>query len=297
MKLGVNLVRVRPDHMPALAAHAERLGYESVFVPDHVVIPVEFASRYPGTKDGGFPYGDAVPLYDPWTVLTAIAGATTTIGLGTAVYLVALRHPLVTARHAVTLEAIAGPRLILGVGVGWLTEEFEALGLDPRTRFSRAEEAAEALRRLWTEPQPSFAGTHFAFEPVHFAPKPASSPHPPILFGGDSDAALRRAVRFGDGWISGGMADDAEGVAALVARLEATRREVAAAAPAGYDPDRPFAITVLHPNPTPADVARMAECGVERVVVMPWDRNRDASEALERFRVAVGDVVDVEGRA
>ena len=174
MKLGLNLVRVRPTHMPALAARAETLGYESVFVPDHVVIPVAFTSRYPGTDDGGFPYGDAVPLYDPWTVLTTIGTATTRIRLGTAVYLLGLRHPIVTARHAVTLEALVGPRLVLGVGVGWLTEEFAALGIEPRTRFSRAEEAAVALRRLWTEPGASFRGRHFDFAPVHLAPPPAT---------------------------------------------------------------------------------------------------------------------------
>lgn len=294
MKLGLNLVRVRPDHMPALAAHAESLGYESVFVPDHVVIPVEFSSRYPGTEDGGFPYGDAVPLYDPWVVLAQIGAATSTIGLGTAIYILALRHPIVTARHAVTLEALAGGRLILGVGVGWLTEEFAALGIDPRTRFSRTEEAATALRALWTEPEPSFSGKHFAFDAVHFAPEPVSVPHPPILFGGDSDAALRRALRFGDGWMSGGVATDVEGVATLVTRLDATRDELRHEQSDGLDPDRPFGLTVLHAAPSTADVARMAELGVERVVVMPWARNRDAPEAIARFADEVGRHVDLE---
>jgi probable F420-dependent oxidoreductase len=297
VKLGLNLVRVRPDRMAGLAAHAEQLGYESVFVPDHVVIPVDFASRYPGTDDGGFPYGDAVPLYDPWTVLATVAAATTTIRLGTAVYLLGLRHPIVTARHVVTLEALAGGRVVLGVGVGWLAEEFAALGVDPRTRFSRAEEAAVALRRLWTEPQPSFSGTHFSFERVHLEPKPVSVPHPPILFGGDSDGALRRAVRFGDGWMSGGVAADVEAVAALVGRLHAVRADLQHEVPAAADPDRPFTITVLHPHPSPADVARMAALGVERVVVMPWAHNREAPEAIERFRTAIAAVVDVEPSA
>lgn len=288
MKLGLNLVRVRPDHMAGLAAHAEGLGYESVFVPDHVVIPVEFASRYPGTEGGGFPYGNAVPLYDPWTLLATIGAATTTIRLGTAVYVLALRHPIVTARHVVTLEALVGGRVVLGVGVGWLTEEFAALGLDPRTRFSRTEEASVALRRLWTEPEPSFTGKHFAFDRVHCEPKPVSRPHPPILFGGDSDAALRRALRFGDGWMSGGVADDVEGVAMLVARLDDARADLR------LDLDRPFGVTVLHPAPTPADVARMAALGVERVVIMPWARNRDAPEAIARFAAEVAQHVDLE---
>lgn len=280
--------------MPALAARAEALGYESVFVPDHVVIPVDFASRYPGTDDGSFPYGAAVPLYDPWSVLTAIGTATTTIGLGTAIYLLALRHPIATARHAVTLEALVGGRLILGVGVGWLAEEFTALGIDPRSRFSRAEEAAVALRSLWTEPEASFSGRHFRFDPVHCAPAPRSSPHPPILFGGDSDAALRRALRFGDGWMSGGVAGDVAGVATLLERLDAARAELARAGAGGFDPDRPFSVTVLHPAPTASDVARMAELGVDRVVVMPWHANRDAPQAIARFVEEVAVLVELD---
>lgn len=235
-------------------------------------------------------------VYDPWIVLAQIGAATSTIGLGTAIYLLALRHPIVTARHAVTLEALVGGRLILGVGVGWLTEEFAALGIDPRTRFSRTEEAAVALRRLWTEAEPSFAGTHFAFERVHLTPKPVSSPHPPILFGGDSDAALRRALRFGDGWMSGGVAADLDDVAALLERLDAARDTLRREGSDGLDPDRPFGVTVLHPAPSPADVARMAELGVERVVVMPWVRNQDAPEVIERFAADVARHVDLEPR-
>jgi len=280
--------------MADLAARAESLGYESVFVPDHVVMPVGFTSRYPYSADGDFPFGEDVPLYDPWAVLATIGAATTRIRLGTAVYLLGLRHPIVTARHAVTLESLVGGRLVLGVGVGWLTEEWTALGLDPRTRFSRTEEAAVALRRLWTEDEPAFAGRHYTFDPVRIVPKPVSTPGPPILFGGDSDAALRRALRFGDGWMSGGVAPDVDGIAALVHRLHATRAELIGAAADGVDPDRPFGITVLHPAPTATDVARMAELGVDRVVAMPWRRNRDAPEAIERFVTEIAARVDLE---
>jgi probable F420-dependent oxidoreductase len=291
--LALNLVRVRPDHMPDLAARAESLGYESVFVPDHVVLPVGFASKYPGTPDGTFPYPPDIPLYDPWIVLSTIARATSTIRLGTAVYLLALRHPIVTARHVVTLEALAGGRAIVGVGVGWLTEEFEALGLDARSRFSRTEEAAVAVRRLWTEPEVAFAGRHFAFGPVHLEPRPRSQPHPPLLFGGDSEGARRRAVRFGDGWMSGGVSPIDE-VADLVAGVRARREELAAAGDAQVDLDRPFDVTILYPNPSAADLARLAALGVDRVVVMPWARNRDAPEAIERFRALAADVVHVD---
>lgn len=295
MRLGLNLVRGRPDRLPALAEQAETLGYESVFVPDHVVVPVSFSSKYPGTPDGSFPYPINTPLYDPWTVLAAIGCATSRIRLGTAVYILALRHPIVTARHAVTLEQLVGPRLLLGIGVGWLVEEFTALGLEARSRFSRTEECATALRRLWTGEQPSFHGRHFSFDAVHLEPKPRSRPHPPLLFGGDSDAAMRRALRFGDGWMSGGVAADAEGVGRLLDRLAAMRARLAEDADPQYDPARPFSLTVLHPAPTERDLERVGELGVERVVVMPWARNADAPAAIERFMAMARGVVPVEG--
>jgi probable F420-dependent oxidoreductase len=295
LKIGLNLVRVRPDRMPDLSAHAEALGYESVFVPDHVVVPVSFTSKYPGTPDGSFPYPQNTPLYDPWTMLTAIGRATANIRLGMAVYILALRHPILTARSAVTLEHYVGPRLLLGIGVGWLTEEFDALGINPRSRFSRTEECAIALRRLWTEEQPSFHGQHFSFDAVHFEPKPRTRPHPPLLFGGDSDAAMRRALRFGDGWMSGGVAENAEEVAQGLGRLDAARVKLTAEADKRYDPARPFEITVLHPAPTARDLERMAEIGVHRVVVMPWEHNRDAPVAIDRFMAMARDTVQVDG--
>ncbi len=141
MDVGLNLVMVRPEQMPEIAARAEALGYESVFVPDHVVFPVSVTSAYPYTADGSFPFALDTPLYDPWLVLMQIARATSTIKLGTAVYVLPLRHPFVAARAVTTLDVLSGGRAILGVGAGWLAEEFTAVGLDPRTRFSRTEEA------------------------------------------------------------------------------------------------------------------------------------------------------------
>ena len=296
MKLGLNLTRMRPDRMPGFAGHAEALGYESVFVPDHVVVPVSFASKYPGTPDGTFPYPDT-PLYDPWAALCAIGLATASIRLGMAIYIAALRHPIVTARNAVTLEHYVGPRLLLGVGVGWLTEEFDALGINPKSRFSRTEECAVALRRLWTDEQPSFHGKHFSFDAVHFEPKPRTKPYPPLILGGDSDAAMRRALRFGDGWMSGGVAIDAEEIATTLGRLDTARRRLVDDGDTQYDPTRLLEITVLHPAPTAHDVERMAELGVHRVVAMPWDHNRDAPAAIERFITMAREVTEIESSA
>ena len=244
-------------------------------MPDHVVFPARVDSAYPYSPDGSFPFPLDTPLYDPWVVLTTIAAATTTIKLGTAVYVLPLRHPFVTARAVTSLDVLSGGRVVLGVGAGWLTEEFTALGLDPKRRFSRTEECIEVLRALWTETTPSYHGRHFDFDAVHFAPRPATDPHTPILLGGDSDRALERAARFGDGWISGGTASDVAAIEATVTKLRALRARAAATTP--------FDITVLLPRPTVDDLARLEALGVDRVVVIPWNRGRDAIPALEAF--------------
>ncbi|HXY94065.1 MAG TPA: TIGR03619 family F420-dependent LLM class oxidoreductase [Acidimicrobiia bacterium] len=276
MRIGLNLVMVRPDAMPGIAARAEALGYESVFVPDHLFFPSRVASRYPYTPDGSFPYAPSTPLFDPWLVLTNIAAGTRRIKLGTAVYVLPLRHPFVTARAVTTLDVLSGGRAVLGVGAGWLTEEFTGLGLDARTRFSRTEEAIAVIRALWTETEVSFHGKHFAFDGVCFEPKPVTSPHPPILLGGDTDQALARAVRAADGWISAGTTATVE---SRVAKITELRAELGAT--------RPFELTVLHPSPSVAELSRYADIGVDRVVVMPWQRGRDAVAGLEAFAADV----------
>jgi probable F420-dependent oxidoreductase len=275
MELGLNLVMVRPTDMPAIAARAEEVGYGSVFVPDHVVFPVRVDSPYPYSTDGSFPFGLDTPLYDPWVVLGTIAAATSTMKLGTGVYVLPLRHPFVTARAVTSVDVLSGGRAVLGVGAGWLAEEFTALGLDPRRRFSRTEECIEVLRALWTKDQPSYHGRHFDFEPVHFAPRPVSTPHPPIVLGGDSDHALARAARFGDGWISGGVSTDVAKIEERVKAVRALRRDFGAT--------DAFEITILFRRPTPDDLARLEDLGVDRVVVMPWNRGREAIDALETF--------------
>lgn len=273
MKLGLNLVMVRPDHMPAVAARAEELGYESVFVPDHLLFPAQVASKYPYTPDGSFPFPLETPLFDPFLVLMQIAQATSTIKLGTAVYVLPLRHPFVTARAVTTLDVLSGGRAILGVGAGWLAEEFTAIGLDATTRFSRTEEAMEIVRALWTQRETSFRGKHFQFDSVFFEPKPVSSPHPPILLGGESDGAMARAARAADGWITAGMTTDAATIEERVTTINALRAQ--------YGATRAFEVTVLHPRPSREELDRLEAVGVDRVIAMPWNRGREALAGLE----------------
>jgi probable F420-dependent oxidoreductase len=279
MELGLNLVMIRPEAMPEVAARAEAAGYGSVFVPDHVIFPAHVESPYPYSPDGSFPFPLETPLHDPWVVLTSIAAATSTIQLGTAVYVLALRHPFVTARAVTSLDVLSGGRVLLGVGAGWLAEEFSVMGLDPRRRFSRLEECVEILRALWTAPPVSYDGQHFQFDAVHFAPRPVRQPHPPILLGGDSDAALARAARIADGWMSGGVTADVGEIEQRDGKLRALREDLA--------PGTPIDVTVLFARPTADDLERLEAAGVDRVILIPWDRGRDAIPALENFAKTV----------
>src|SRR5438552_1446233 len=199
MKIGVALFRLRPERTAAVARHAEALGFESVWVPEHLVLPTRIASRYPYAPDGVPPFAPDAPHLDPLILLTHVAAATSRIRLGTSIYLLPLRHPLVSARLALSLDVLSGGRLTLGVGVGWLAEEFQAAGIEFQTRAARTRECVRALRALWTEAEPEFHGRFFSFGPVKFEPKTVQKPHPPIVFGGDTEAARRLAPAAGDG--------------------------------------------------------------------------------------------------
>ena len=281
MKIGVALFRLRPERMAAVARHAEALGFESVWVPEHLVLPTRIASRYPYSPDGVPPFAPDAPHLDPLILLTHVAAATSRIRLGTNVYLLPLRHPLVTARLAMSLDVLSGGRLTLGVGVGWLAEEFQAAGIEFQTRASRTRECVRALRALWTEAEPEFHGRFFSFGPVKFEPKPLQRPHPPIVFGGETEAALRRAAALGDGWYGVGHTPESAAVQAgrLRALLAAAGREGA-----------PFELTVSHAGSAlaPDDVRRYAGAGIARVVVLPWQRGHEATETLARQAAALG---------
>lgn len=275
MKVGIPLFMLRHDQLVSVAQRAEELGFESVWVAEHLVFPTAIESRYPYTADGVPPINPATPLLDPLLVLAQIAAVTTRIRLGTNIYLLPLRHPLVTARLGVTLDVLSGGRFSLGVGVGWLAEEFAAAGVDFARRGALLRECVRALRTLWTESEPEFHGKTFSFGPVKFEPKPVQQPLP-ILIGGETDVALRRAAELGDGWY--GVRHTPESVAPVVAKLRELRRA------AGRD-HLPFEVTV-GPSAASLDrdvLARFADAGVDRVVSLPWTRAREAMDALARF--------------
>jgi probable F420-dependent oxidoreductase len=279
MKVGVPLFRLRPEQMVPVARRAEELGFESVWVPEHLVFPVRIASRYPYSPDGTPPVTPDSPHLDPLIVLTWVAAATTKMRLGTNIYILPLRHPLLTARTAVSLDVLSGGRLTLGVGIGWLEEEFAAVGVDFRSRGARARECVRALKALWTEAEPEFHGRHFSFGPVKFEPKPLQKPHPPIVFGGETAAALERAAALGQGWYGVGHTP-----ASAATRVEKLRALLAAAGRSD-----PFEVTVSHAGASlgAEDLRRYADAGVDRVVVLPWRRGREALEKLEDLAAAV----------
>ena len=192
MKIGVNLLNwgpgVSPDALARTTALIEALGYHLVMISDHVAPTPDVVAKYPA------------PLYDPFTTLGWLAGATRRVELGTTVIIIPYRNPLLTARMAATVDRLCGGRFIFGVGVGWARQEFDALGLPFARRGAMSNDYLAAIKALWTQDVASYNGAFVSFRDVHTAPRPLRSPHPPIWIGGSSDAALRRAVRFGDGW-------------------------------------------------------------------------------------------------
>ena len=272
MKYGVTFARLRPALWVETAELCDELGYESLWLPEHLVLPVrQSGSPYAGSDHP--PVRADAPVFDVFTMLAFFAGRTSQIRLGTNVYNIGLRHPFVTARAVTTLDVVSGGRVELGIGASWLAEEWAAAGLDFTTRGGRVDEALDVCRRLWSEPVIEHTGEHFTFAGVAFEPKPVQVGGPPISVGGDSKPALRRAALRGDGWLP--MNTPVSGLAAARAEIEAIRRD------AGRDGK--FTVTVMGGAAGPADVDAYRSAGVDRLVVSPWRRSADAADGLREF--------------
>ncbi len=185
----------------AVASQAEKLGFGFISVNDHVVVPRDIASRYPYSDDGQWAARTAGACLDQLATLAFLAARTERLQLLTSVMVVPQRQPVLTAKMLATVDMLSGGRLIVGCGVGWLKEEFEALGAPPFAERGRAtDEYIDAFKALWTQEAPAFRGAHVNFDNLMFAPKPLRKPHPPIWIGGESAVAIKRAVRAGQGW-------------------------------------------------------------------------------------------------
>jgi probable F420-dependent oxidoreductase len=193
------------------------------------------------------------------------------------VYNIGLRHPFTAARGVQTVDLLSGGRFEFGIGASWLEEEWRATGLDFATRGRRVDEAIEICKRCWAEPTVTHHGEFFSFDEVVFEPKPVQQPRPPILVGGESKAALRRAARLGDGWL--GMGHTFESAAQ---QIEVLRTYLAEYGPRGAD-DPEFQIVLGGGVEDRADVTRWEDLGVTRLLVSPWKRSREAIDGLHRF--------------
>jgi probable F420-dependent oxidoreductase len=272
VKFGVTFARLRPALWVETAELCDELGYESVWLPEHLVLPVhQSGSPYAGSDHP--PVRADAPVFDVFTMLAFFAARTERIRLGTNVYNIGLRHPFVTARAVATLDGLSGGRVELGIGASWLAEEWTAAGLDFATRGGRVDEALEVCKRLWSEPEIEHKGEHFTFAPVAFEPKPVQAGGPPLSVGGDSKPALRRAALFGDGWLP--MNTPIGGVPAARAEIEAIRSET------GRDGE--FTVTVMGAPTSREDVEAYERAGVDRLIVFPWRRSADAADGLEQF--------------
>jgi probable F420-dependent oxidoreductase len=273
VKFGIALGALNPHfHLDATLA-AESLGYESVWLPEHLVF-TRAMSRSPHPGEEHPPVPPDAPVYDAFAYLAFLAARTERVRLGTHVFNIGLRHPFTTARGVQTLDLLSNGRFEFGIGASWLEEEWNAAQLDFGSRGRRVDEAIEVCKRLWTEETISHRGEFFAFDEVVFEPKSLQNPWPPILVGGESRAALRRAARLGDGWI--GMAHDFESATAQISALRALLGENGRA-------DAPFQMVLGGPVRSADDVKRWEEIGVTRMIVSPWRRSPEAIETMQRF--------------
>jgi probable F420-dependent oxidoreductase len=212
MEFGLHLPHVGPlanrEGITAFAQLAEELGFDALWVSDHVVVPRSLDSRYPYSRDGSFPIAPDVPLMEPLATLLFAAAVTERVRLGTTVLVIPMRNPIVTAKQLASLDVLSNGRLILGVGAGWMEEEFQMLGVPFERRGARTNEYIRLIKALWTEENPSFEGKFWQIRDVGFSPKPLQQPHPPIWTGGHSAPALRRAGRLSDGWHAVGVKPD-----------------------------------------------------------------------------------------
>ena len=262
MKIGVCSANSGPyttrEMLLELAERAETVGIESIWVSEHLVVA--------DPREPPSPMDPEDPILDPVSTLAFLAGSTHSVKLGTGIIVLPLRNPLILAKELATIDVLSGGRLIFGIGVGYVEREFAALGVPFDGRGDRTEDSLAAIRAIWTQDHPSHDGRMFAFDGVQAHPRPAQSPHPPIVMGGYAPVVMRRTVREADGWYGWGLDLDE-----TARRLEILR-ETAARVPRGDDLG-PLEITITPPgNIDASEAGRYAELGVSRVnLMLPWD--------------------------
>ena len=261
-----------PRHLVPLARAAEEAGFFGVSLSDHVVHPERIRTAYPYTPDGAPRWNDETPWPDPLVAIGALGTATERIRFLTQVFVLPLRNPLLAAKAISTADVLCGGRLLLGIGVGWMREEFELAGQPFPGRGRRCDEMVEVLRKLFTGEMVEHRGEFYRFDRLRMLPRPVGEV--PLLVGGLSDPALRRAARVGDGWLSD--LHTTEELRSICARLHALRREY------GRE-DRPFHVVGAAIDAAgPDGYRRLRDAGVTHVLTMPWVFYGGMTESLEK---------------
>jgi probable F420-dependent oxidoreductase len=280
---------VEPAALRAVVTAAERLGFATVWAPEHVVLMDDHASQYPYSSSGLFPGGAKIPIADPFATLAYAAACTSTIRLGTGICLVPEHNPLVLAKTAATLDRLSGGRFIFGAGVGWLAEEFQALGVPFERRGARTREYIDIMRGLWHRETSSHDGEFARFSGVSSYPKPVRPEGIPVWFGGESNAALRRVAEYGDGWI--GFKVLPEAAADKIRRIEELLR-----AAGRKRSDVTLAVSPYTAPIVPDDLKRYRDAGVDEVALLLRGRAPHPGEIVTRMEGLARDFVEPAAR-
>ena len=262
MKFCCTLGFVHPDHLVRLAVAAEAAGFETVTVADHVVHPLEIRSLYPYSPDGRRGWDERAPWPDPIVATMAMAAHTTRLRFSQGVFILPMRDPFTVAKGVGTCARLSGNRIRLGIGLGWMADEFELLGQSFSDRGARNDEMIAVLRKLWTGEVVEHHGRFYDFGPLAMVPR-VDEPIP-IIIGGVSKAALRRVAALGDGWAPAGLPVDR--VAAAMHEIRGMMKEQGRA-------ERPLEVFAACPDATDlAGYKRMDALGISHVVLKPWAR-------------------------
>ena len=288
MKVGYFAVGIGPlaeaTWVRTVAVSAERLGFSTVWAPEHVVLLEKYASKYPYSA-GEFPMPVETPFADPFTTLAYVAACTSKVKLATGICLVPEHNPLVLAKTVATLDRLSGGRFILGVGIGWLAEEFQALGLSFDRRAQRTREYIDVMRKLWAERRSSHDGEFVKFGNVLSYPKPANNKGVPVWFGGESGPALRRVAEYGDGWIGFNLSPDQ--AAAKIKRIEELLKAN------GRKRSDVYLAVSPYTNPIkPDDLKRYRDAGAEEVALIVFDPPSSERELVTRMEQMAGEFVE-----
>jgi probable F420-dependent oxidoreductase len=260
MKFVIAAAYSDPRDLPALAIHADASGWDAIAVSDHVIHPERPKTPYPYTPDGSMRWPAFTPWPDPWVAIGAMAAVTKRLRFLTNVFVLPMRSPFLAAKAVGTAAVMSGNRVALGIGVGWLRDEFELLGQDFSTRGRRTDEMIEVMRKLWSGQMVEHRGEFYAFDRIEMSPAPTEPV--PLYFGGVSEPALRRVARLGDGWISD--IHSTEELRAICAKLQRYRAE------AGRD-GTPLTVIASANDAFGVDgYKRLEAAGVTHLITMPW---------------------------